>query len=242
MGVNLGCFILSLCLMLIVLYYDNINIGKIVIAMLGAVVIQALLIFNKVEGVVCFKYTVLLALLLVAAYTDKREGNILNINLYIAYLSILSFAIIDIVSGAAIKNNLISLFIAFVVTIGLYKIKALGASDIPFICFIAYTFTGYFVLEILAFSIIVFEICNISCTCKNIATIICKTKKRVKRDKLQKQPMAINRVYHIKTFFRYLVDYTRKYSVTYIDPYVPSLFIATLLFVALSRYLYAFTF
>lgn len=241
MVVNIICFILSLSLSLLVLYFDELNIKKVIIAVLGNSAIQAVFIVNKtVTSGMCFKYSILLSLLLVAAYTDIREGMVLDINSYMTYFNIPVFILIDVVSGAKVKNNLIALSIAVVVSFGLYKIKGLGANDIPFIGLIAYTFSSYYPLEVLALSVVIFEFCNILCTCNNMSMVIHKTSKRVKRAMTRRK--VDNKVHYIKYFFMYLFFYMKKYSGTSCDPYIPSLFTSTLLFVAFSHYFYAFTF
>ena len=169
-----------------------------------------------------------------------RESYVLNINLYLAYFSIAVFIAIDLIQGQNIKYRLISTFLTYVITCALYKVKFIGAGDIPLLLIVAYLFTNNAVI-IISISMVMFVLFYLPKICKHLFLIIKQSLKATNRIKKRLSYRRFRSIlYYIGCFTRYIFSYSIRYAESYSNPYVPPFFIATLLFVLFSRNIESF--
>ena len=88
------------------------------------------------------------------AVTDFKNNDIININIYLSYLSIICFLIIDLVKGNDILFKVKIIVVALIICKIFNFLNMLGEGDNPIIAIIMYMFPGDY-LVIIVISLII---------------------------------------------------------------------------------------
>jgi len=171
-SINVILVILSIAIMNFIFYFDNLNNKRLVYSIFTSLFVQFIIIYFNFTLKGSIIYTITLCLILSAAYTDIKEKKILNINIYFVYAVTGLLIIFDIVTHMPLTSHIEALLVTLAISITLYKLKALGAGDIPLLTILSY---------ILADNVIIVIV--ISCVITSVVAITQKIikKKRSKR-------------------------------------------------------------
>ncbi len=127
---------------------------KIFLSIIGTIYNCFIILNNSVKIEIDIKIIILLSLLFTMAVTDFKNNDIININIYLSYLSIICFLIIDLVKGNDILFKVKIIVVALIICKIFNFLNMLGEGDNPIIAIIMYMFPGDY-LVIIVISLII---------------------------------------------------------------------------------------
>lgn len=122
--------------------------------LLGIILIGGLITLSQISYIDTIKYTLLLSLLYSAFISDYRSNDIVVINIYLMYLYIVVFLIIDFTDGYNVILKITVCLITYLICKFLNYFKLMGEGDNPIVIIIVYTF-GYFSLLVFGFACLI---------------------------------------------------------------------------------------
>lgn len=127
---------------------------KIFLSIIGTIYNCFIILNNSVRIEIDIKIIILLSLLFTMAVTDFKNNDIININIYLSYLSIICFLIIDLVKGNDILFKVKIIVVALIICKIFNFLNMLGEGDNPIIAIIMYMFPGdYLVIIVISLMI-----------------------------------------------------------------------------------------
>lgn len=127
---------------------------KIFLSIIGTIYNCFIILNNSVRIEIDIKIIILLSLLFTMAVTDFKNNDIININIYLSYLSIICFFIIDLVKGNDILFKVKIIVVALIICKIFNFLNMLGEGDNPIIAIIMYMFPGdYLVIIVISLMI-----------------------------------------------------------------------------------------